>query len=111
MHHAFVRAILTSEALLPTSAGRGRRPLFSPANMLHKMWICRMLLAHLTAFALLRALANAGSKTEIRIAMIPMTTSSSTSVKALRQFEGWRRFMDALFRDEMKGPARIRQRA
>src|SRR5438105_3399666 len=48
-------------------------------------WIVRMLAWHETSFAVLRAALSAGMRTEIRIAMIPMTTSSSTSVNALRR--------------------------
>src|SRR5688500_4885185 len=47
--------------------------------------ICRRLLRHLVALADMRALARAGRSTAMRIAMIPITTSSSTSVKALRR--------------------------
>jgi hypothetical protein len=43
-----------------------------------------MLLAQLTACAFLRAWFSAGSRIEMRIAMIPMTTSSSTRVNAGR---------------------------
>src|SRR4051794_16179640 len=41
-----------------------------------------------TRCALSRALDNAGNSIEIRTAMMPMTTSSSTSVNALRDFRG-----------------------
>src|SRR5581483_10070730 len=46
------------------------------------MAICRMLLRHFTCPAAMRALLSAGNRMAIRSAMIPMTTSSSTSVKA-----------------------------
>jgi hypothetical protein len=41
-----------------------------------------MLLAQATACALLRAWDSAGSRMLMRIAMMPITTSSSTRVKA-----------------------------
>jgi hypothetical protein len=43
--------------------------------------ICRMLLEHCTVFACRRAFCSAGNRIEISTAMIPMTTSNSTSVK------------------------------
>ena len=50
--------------------------------------ICRILLRHCTCRADSRALFSAGRRMPIRSAMIPMTTSSSTSVNAWR---GWLR--------------------
>src|SRR5438094_701973 len=47
--------------------------------------ICRRLDMHCTRCACSRALESAGSSTDTRIAMIPMTTSNSTSVKARRR--------------------------
>jgi len=44
--------------------------------------IMRMFEAHCVVLALRRALFNAGRRIPIRTAMIPMTTSSSTSVNA-----------------------------
>src|SRR5438034_595995 len=44
--------------------------------------ICRRLLAQVADCALLRADASTGSSTPIRMAMIPITTRRSTSVKA-----------------------------
>ena len=48
-------------------------------------WIDRMFAAHFTVFAARRAFASDGSRIEINSAMIPITTSSSTSVKPLRR--------------------------
>src|SRR5207237_8152342 len=47
--------------------------------------IWRRLLPHLTRFALSRAFDSDGRRIEISKAMIPMTTSSSTSVNARRE--------------------------
>src|SRR3954449_557762 len=44
----------------------------------------RRLLRHCVRFAASRALASVGSRIEISSAMMPMTTSNSTSVKPLR---------------------------
>src|SRR5690242_19783414 len=44
--------------------------------------ICRRFDRHAAVFALWRALLSAGSRIEISSAMMPITTSSSTSVKA-----------------------------
>src|SRR5688572_29339872 len=48
---------------------------------------CRMLLAHCVRRACSWILDRAGSRIETRIAMIPMTTSSSTRVKPDRRSE------------------------
>src|SRR5688500_8297360 len=48
--------------------------------------ICWRLFWQTTVCAAIRALLKAGSNIEIRIAMIPITTRSSTSVKPRREF-------------------------
>src|SRR5688572_8135494 len=52
--------------------------------MFRKVAICRRLLRHCVRFAASRALLRVGRSTEIKTAMIPMTTRSSTRVKAAR---------------------------
>jgi hypothetical protein len=50
---------------------------------MRKAWmICRWLLEHATPAACSRALRRTGMRMEISSAMMPITTSSSTSVKA-----------------------------
>src|SRR5215469_15484735 len=51
-------------------------------------------------FALSRALLSAGSRIEINSAMIPITTSSSTSVNAKRMRRAAERFIDAARTDD-----------
>src|SRR5205809_7877014 len=46
--------------------------------------ICRIWVAHLTAFAWARARESAGSRMAINNAIMPITTSSSTSVNPRR---------------------------
>ena len=62
----------------------GTCPLCRLAYMLRKTAICRRLLRHLVMFAALRALFSVGSRMLISTAMMPITTSSSTSVKPPR---------------------------
>src|SRR5256885_8038106 len=69
-----------------TPAG-GQRPLLSWMYISSAIATCRMLLLHWTTLACRRALLSAGSSTLISTAMMPITTRSSTSVKARRVFE------------------------
>src|SRR5689334_16342324 len=62
----------------------GNEPRQSLAYMRVIVMSCRMLDRHLVVLACWRALLSAGSKIEISSAMMPMTTSSSTSVKPFR---------------------------
>jgi hypothetical protein len=73
----------TAASLTLLSAG-GNAPLFSPAYWISPIVSWRMLLAHFTWLPLSRARERVGRRIEISRAMIPMTTSSSTSVNPLR---------------------------
>ena len=59
--------------------------LFSAPYIAQATPICRRFDRQLTDFEALRALLSAGKSIEIKSAMIPITTSSSTSVKPLRR--------------------------
>src|SRR5688500_10840486 len=72
---SYRRATLGSETV-------GAWPLCSLANIRIARASCRWFDEHATAAAAARAFCSAGSSTEINTAMMPMTTSSSTSVKA-----------------------------
>ena len=58
----------------------GMNPLWSLAHMMVAAASWRTLLRHWTCFACSRARLSAGSRIAISTAMMPMTTSSSTSV-------------------------------
>src|SRR5687767_2776462 len=59
----------------------GTLPLFWVAYMVVACPNCRMLLVHSSRLAFSRAVLRAGRRTDIRMAMMPMTTRSSTRVK------------------------------
>jgi hypothetical protein len=61
--------------------GYGYQPALALVYMTNAVPMLRRLDMHLTIWACCRALFSAGKRMAIRIAMIPMTTSSSTSVK------------------------------
>jgi hypothetical protein len=63
------------------AARPGILPLFSAVNMSTACESWRMLLRHFTRRPASRARFSAGNRIAISTAMIPMTTSSSTSVK------------------------------
>src|SRR4051794_15396699 len=66
--------------------------LLALAYMLRKIEIWRRLLRHCVLLADSRALLSVGSRIEISTAMMPITTSNSTSVKARRSPARERRF-------------------
>src|SRR3954463_16503497 len=59
----------------------GNLPLFSEAYMIRAVPNCFWLLAHWTLRACSRAALRAGRRMEMRRAIMPMTTRSSTKVK------------------------------
>src|SRR5215217_5296482 len=59
-------------------------PLLSLAYIMFTVQSWRMLAMHFVRLAWSRAFCRAGNRIAINSAMIPMTTSSSTSVNALR---------------------------
>src|SRR3954453_879605 len=71
--------VFASQACQP---GEGRFPLYSCVYMITAVMSCRVLDMQAVMLACLRALPSAGSKIEINSAMMPITTRSSTSVKA-----------------------------